>query len=277
MKKSAFLAALGLFCLTAAQMIGAPVAYGINSAGIWSIDLSSGTQTLLLNSPTVVPNGDGLALNRATNDLYWRQGPVDSQNGSTGPFASYNLGNNAFTSTPVAFPTGDVESTTNGTANGSTYYFITQNADNMWNLNYNAGGVTGTTSLGDVNGNVPFNFGDISYHEPSGTIYGYTFQSFFQVQTNGTGYTVLARPAGSPDYLELGYDDAVNLMYAHEFSTGKWFTIDLGTGVLTDIGITTQGFNDIALRGSAVPEPSTYALIGAGLGAVALRARRARK
>jgi hypothetical protein len=51
-------------------------------------------------------------------------------------------------------------------------------------------------------------------------------------------------------------------------------SINTVSGAITDIGLSANSLDALAVQASAIPEPSTLALFGAGIAALILRRRR---
>jgi len=120
-------------------------------------------------------------------------------------------------------------------------------------------------------------FGDIAIDTNTGTLYAMTSRGrFYSLDLNNPTLSfneIVASPGNDRSVgLQLSFDLNNNTLYGHNYRSGDWYTIDTGTGAVSQItGFNTlvaggRGFRD--LGGSAlnpVPEPSTIGLAAVGL------------
>lgn len=148
-------------------------------------------------------------------------------------------------------------------------------------------GTTSYTLTGPLPGS-PNGFGDIAINVNTGILYAATSLGLFysvDLSSPATSYTALN--AGTNPSLQLSFNADYSILYGHNYGTGKWYTVDVATGNLTDLNYTTivpgtgAGFRDLGgasiIDVTPVPEidPSSFgSVIALLLGALGLLERR---
>lgn len=162
---------------------------------------------------------------------------------------------------------------------------IVSNTDNNYVFNPNTGGLTGnptTTNLayaaGDVNEGANPGVSAAAY---TTSVFGAPGAST-QLYVIDTDLDVLARQNNNGGVLNtvgsLGFDLGSRTSFdivgedAFVFNGTRLFRVDLNTGSLTALGSTDRALFGIAI--AAVPEPSTWAMMLLGFGAVGYSVRR---
>lgn len=137
------------------------------------------------------------------------------------------------------------------------------------------------------------NFGDIAIDIDVGVLYGYTAASgtsgggkFYSLglanAVSGTlnDFSLINSTPGTG--LQLSFNEDYSVLYGHNYANGRWYDINLATGSLTDLNFVTTtngttGFRDLGGASiTAVPEPASLTLIGAGAGILLAAGRRQR-
>lgn len=112
------------------------------------------------------------------------------------------------------------------------------------------------TSTGYPSG---LSYGDIAINAKTGVLYGTTTSGvFYRLGLNEPRAGSYRQISNTGKSLQVAFDAEYTTLFAHEHPTGKWYTLDTGTGALTDLDFTTivpgssQGFRD--LGGSATTD-----------------------
>ena len=102
-------------------------------------------------------------------------------------------------------------------------------------------------------------YGDIAINAKTGVLYGTTTNGvFYRFNLNEPRAGTYRQISNTGKSLQVAFDAEYTTLFAHEHPTGKWFTLDVDSGALTDLGFTTivpgssQGFRD--LGGSATTD-----------------------
>ena len=134
------------------------------------------------------------------------------------------------------------------------------------------------------------NFGDIAIDIDIGVLYGYTAASggkFYSLGlsnvVSGTlnDFSLISTTSGTG--LQISFNEDYSVLYGHNYTNGRWYDINLTTGSLTDLNFVTTtngttGFRDLGGASiTAVPEPGSLTLIGAGAGILLAASRRLRR
>ena len=142
------------------------------------------------------------------------------------------------------------------------YYFIVENTDDLWEVEFTATGVApfieiataGVNKIGDITGNDHvWGFGDIAF-DASGLLFGIAKRwdnnqiEFFSYDVAGAGsyVTIRSEAATPPTYAlaQLTFNTA-GVLYACFAGTGECFTVALANGIFTSIGTASVGFRDL--------------------------------
>lgn len=274
--------------------------YGIDNINdIYEIDPIAKTSTLVLAQPAGISNS--LAYDTVRNDLffigpdlklkYWsRESGTTVGNVDENPVVAANNANNA------AFY-------------NNAYWFFDFNSNvlNKISLSYSGTGATAVPSISSTQtfsiagmdlpnavdpvavGLNTNTFGDIAINPNTGMLYASTTRGrFYSLDlSNPTNtFTELAAALGTENTLglQLSFNTDYSTLYGHSYEDGKWYEVALANGARTEIaGFTTlpdggKGFRDLGGAAvAAVPEPSTVALAGIGIGGLAWRLLRRRR
>jgi len=265
--KNKTLIVAGLTVAASAAYAGLPIiGYSIQSNGndhLYEINFSSGIATDL--GLVNMDDGEGVAMDAAStlyavggtrNELWDVTTPPGSLIGATGTMSGIDAGMDWY--------------------NGSLY---AASANSTSTELYSVDPTTGVaTSVG-----VGQYFGDNIAIDNSGNAYAADWifaNSLYSVDlATGTGTVVGA--LGFAVSAQAGSDFGVDGNLYMFLSNGDWYTVNTATGAATlggTISLVTGGTLDNCegLAMSTVPEPATFVVIAAGIGALALR-RRSRK
>ena len=123
-------------------------------------------------------------------------------------------------------------------------------------------GITGSTSMG--------------YHSNSNVMYAInTSTDSLYTMNRGTGaMTLIGAMAGTILPNSLAFNHDTNIMYMTDTSTDSLYTLNLATGAPTLIGSTSVGNLQGMVYVNPVPEPATFAVLGLGMLALAIRRKR---
>lgn len=291
---------LAVAALAPAAAVAEPVVpaiiYGVDNANdIWEIDPVAKTSSKVLVQPSG-GSSNSLAYDTSRNQLlligpdnglkYWVQGSGTTVSGVSG----------------TTLPTPDPN---NASYYNNAYWFFEFNSNvlNKVNLSYSGTGTSAVPSISSIdtfaiNGmNLPNpgtglntnTFGDIAINPNTGMLYASTTRGrFYSLDlSNPTNtFTELAAALGTENTLglQLSFNTDYSTLYGHSYEDGKWYEVALANGARTEIaGFTTlpdggKGFRDLGGAAvAAVPEPSTVALAGIGIGGLAWRLLRRRR
>lgn len=110
-------------------------------------------------------------------------------------------------------------------------------------------------------------YGDIAINARTGVLYGTTTSGvFYRFSANEPRAGTYRQISNTGLSLQIAFDAEYTTLFAHVHPTGKWYTLDVDTGALTDLGFTTvvpgtaNGFRDIG--GSATTDTGSTCTIG---------------
>ena len=121
----------------------------------------------------------------------------------------------------------------------------------------------------------------MAYDDANDILYATGGGSLYTVSTSGGAATLIgAMGLGiTGNRIGLAYDEDTNTLYANSGDTQSLYTLNVGTGAAVLVGLNNVG--NAVVDGLAwysgpdvIPEPTTLALLGLGLAAVARRRRR---
>jgi hypothetical protein len=278
---------LVLAALCAAALHGSPAQaaavntfmYGVDVANdIWQIDPVAQTTTKIATSSEIGQTANALAFDNSRNQLFFvnSANTFDYWEGATGTVKSVGGLSLGLTSDP-----------NNAAFYNDAFYYFEHNSNVLRRatLSYTGSGDTAVPSVASlvsfpvlgmnptgVNTNT---FGDIAIDTNTGTLYAMTSRGrFYSIDLANPTLSfneIVPSPGNDRTVgLQLSFDHLSNTLYGHNYRSGDWYTIDTGTGAVTQItGFNTlvaggRGFRD--LGGAApVPEPSTIGLAAVGL------------
>lgn len=233
--------------------------YGITDNGrISRVDLTTKTETFLTGA--LGTNANGVALDLANNRLLFRSPATEKG------LHSMDLSTNAVTSISISGLPGDSSS---AAFHDGAYWYVNQNTDDLYKVT--TSGSTGAYGkIADFTNNAKkFSFGDIAI-TADGTLYGSASGAFFKLNlTNPAGtYQLLSTTMPQLQIAILTNGSIIG----QDHGTGQWYNVS-STGAATKInGFVTTKLRDIA--GTVVPEPTSIAMMGLGVGAALAFARR---
>jgi len=255
--------------------------YGVDVANnIWVLNPVDQTATKVLTRDDVGQTANALAYDTVRNQMFFvnAANTFDYWERSTNTIKSVGGLSLGLTSDP-----------NNGAFYNDAFWYFSHNSNvlNRATLSYTGSGETAVPSVSSlasfpvlgmnptgVNTN---SFGDIAIDTNTGTLYAMTSRGrFYSLDLNNPVLSfneIVASPGNDRSVgLQLSFDLNNNTLYGHNYRSGDWYTIDTGTGAVSQIaGFNTlvaggRGFRD--LGGSAlnpVPEPSTIGLAAVGL------------
>lgn len=263
-----------LFAATASGAAGE--LYTINPAtGSLVQDIGPLNDSLNVNYPIT-----GLAFNPLTGVLYGSTGnnvpavaaklvTINPLTGLVTVVGSFNAGNsgNPATMADLAF-----------TPSGSLFGIGSVGGPQLYSINLGTGQATlvGDTGLTSTSG------GGIAING-SGAIYGTPTATRFGTYDSGTGaYSNITNPTkpGGGSYAALAFDEN-GVLFGLNSGSGSpppthLVTLDTATGTITDLGASINSLDAIAFQPALVPEPGSVALLGLGISALLIQARRRR-
>jgi hypothetical protein len=256
------------------------VIYGVDlENSIWEIDPVAKTTTKILTSSEIGQTANSLGYDQTRNQLFFinAANTFDYWEGASNTIKSVGGLSLPLTSDP-----------NNGAFYNDSFWYFEANSNvlRQATLSYTGSGPTAVPSVAvdpasftvlgmDPTGNNTNTFGDIAIDEYSGTLYASTSRGRFysvDLANPALGFTEIVPSPGNDRTvgMQLSFDQVTNTLYGHNYRSGDWYTIDTGTGAVTQIaGFNTlvaggRGFRD--LGGAApVPEPSTIGLAAVGL------------
>jgi len=127
-------------------------------------------------------------------------------------------------------------------------------------------------------------FGDIAITD-QGILYGYTSRgvggNFYRYNLANNQYTWISATPGAVGVgigLQLAWNGDFTVLYGHNYEDGKWYSINIENGALTDLNFVTlvgnTGFRDLggsSITSAPIPEPSGLMMV---LGVAAAAASR---
>jgi hypothetical protein len=292
----------GLAALIPTAVVADPVSpliYGIDDANdIWQINPVTSATTRVLVQPSGTSNA--LAYDSSRSQLFF----IGQDNNLR--YWAKDSGSTVGTVSGATLPTPDPN---NAAYYNNAYWFFQFNSNvlNRVNLSYAGSGTSAVPSISSIdtftiaNMDLPnpgpgFNtntFGDIAINETTGMLYASTTRGrFYSLSLAGDPTTTFTEilppiaPSGTDNSygLQLSFDTTFSTLYGHSYEDGSWYTVNTATGSRTLIdGLTTlpangKGFRDLGGAAvAAVPEPSTVALAGIGIGGLAWRLFRRRR
>jgi hypothetical protein len=132
-------------------------------------------------------------------------------------------------------------------------------------------GTTPYTVAGAPN-DVNNGFGDIAINVNTGILYAATSSGLFysvDLSDPSSTYTQIKGLGGNIS-LQLSFNEDYSILYGHNYASGAWYTVDLATGNLTDLGYTTivpgtsAGFRDLGGASAVDVTPSSVPEIDPG-------------
>ena len=255
--------------------------YGVDVANdIWEINPADQTATKVLTSAEIGQTANANAYDSVRNQMFF----VNAAN----TFDYWERSTNTIKSVG-GLSLGLGADPNNGAFYNDAFWYFSHNSNvlNRATLSYTGSGETAVPSVSSlasfpvlgmnptgVNTN---SFGDIAIDTNTGTLYAMTSRGrFYSLDLSNPVLSfneIVASPGNDRSVgLQLSFDLNNNTLYGHNYRSGDWYTIDTGTGAVSQItGFNTlvaggRGFRD--LGGSAlnpVPEPSTIGLAAVGL------------
>lgn len=277
-----------------------PLIYGVDNVNdIYQIDPVSQTSSRVLVQPTGGAS-NALAYDSSRSQLFF----IGPDNG-----LKYWVKDSGTTASAVSGTTLPTPDPNNAAYYNNAYWFFEFNSNvlNKVNLSYAGSGTAALPSIASIQTysiagmNLPNpgpglntnTFGDIAINENTGVLYASTtrgrFYSLNLTSDPTNTFTELLAPiapSGTDNTygLQLSFDTTFSTLYGHSYEDGKWYTVNTANGSTTLIdGFTTlpaggKGFRDLGGAAvAAVPEPSTVALAGIGIGGLAWRLFRRRR
>ena len=268
--------------------VGVSYIYGIDDANfVWEVDPAGKTYTRAL-STGLTGQSNAFAYDTGRDDMYFLSSAKD--------LYYWNHGS-TFTKLANAAALGlsSVTQPANAAYYADAYWFFNEgtNTLNKAALSYAGNAPTAVASvtsyaISGIPGTLTSSntFGDIAINGNSGVLYAATVSGLFYsvdlgALSAGAGAASVIKAAGSNPSLQIAFSSDYATLYATNYAGGQWYTMDVPSGNLTAIvGLQTKldgtnGFRDLGGSSiSPVPEPSTWALMAAATGLIAVRRRR---
>jgi len=247
-----------------AQTLGHYV-YGIDVANdLWEINPADKTMTKVALSSQVGQTANGLAYDAVRNQMFY----VNAAN----TFMYWERASNSFKS--VGGVSLGLTADPNNLAfyNDAVWYFDhNTNVLNRATLSYTGSGETAVPSVASLNqfpvlgmnptGVDTNSFGDIAIDTNTGTLYAMTSRGrFYSLDLSNPvlSFAPIVASLGNDRSvsLQLGFDLNNNTLYGTNYRSGDWFTIDTGTGAVSQI----PGFNTLVAGGRGMRDLGSAAL-----------------
>ena len=297
----------GAFRHAAANSIVPSYIYGIDDQNdIWQVDPIPGQQsaestfsTGLSGNPNAVAFDrgrdqlfflGGLNVNE-TNDLYMWNKPLGS---GPGAFQLITTSGNLGISSTAVY---------NAAYYNDAFWFFKEGTNQLVkaSLSYSGTSVgtvptfssTTTYTVAGAPNDSTNGFGDIAINADTGMLYAATSSGLFYsvnlLTDPAAGYSSIK--AGGNISLQISFNEDYSVLYGHNYNTAAWYTVDVRTGDVTDLGFATPangvsgvGFRDLggasAIDVTPVPEidlgsfGSAIALLLSALGLLERRSLR---
>ena len=228
--------------------------YGIDDANsIWEIDPLAQKFTRV-NNTGLGGQSNSMAYDTARDQFFFT-------NASTSSLRFWNRATQGPGSTPAVATFGQIgvgSDPANASYYDNAYWYVTGNQQLLHRVSFNYAGATPafstTTRIPLGPSGYPSSiYGDIAINGQTGVLYGTTVAGLFyriDLARAGQAGSYTAIRTGLPS-LQLSFNADYSTLFAHSHPTGRWYTLDTGSGALTDLGFvtivpgTTDGFRDL--------------------------------